>query len=1474
MKRRWISLSRVAAVVFVTVSVVVGGLVLPTDRASAQSPGPGTLRIGLIQDMPDFNIWNLASNSAWKSYIINWGFESLVGYDYDGLPMPMLAQGWTYNSVSLTWTFDIRPGVTFHDGSSLTADDVVFIYTAARQGTIYSSNIINAFDADHDGVVSYTEITTAVVKVDSDTVTMKMAWPYAQFLSTTASVPILPKAIWQNHLNGGGLIDVLWNDPLAAIGTGPYKYAGGVDNEYRIMEKYTGYWGVGRYTPLGYPLFPPHVDELRFDIFPNLDAAVNALQAGAIDHVPMSIPSTRVPDLQADPSVRLNYLSDNGYFYLAFNQKFDPMGDLSFRRAISHVIDKDQIVNVYMGGFGTKGDAVEPPFWGQDAWYNASVAKYPFDADFSTSNALLTAAGFDDANGDGWRDLPDGSPMQKITILTPPADYDPIRIRAGQMIAKNMRDGLNINAEAKALSFDTLVARLQSMDYQMLIIGWSLGGDPVGNVFDVMGPRAYSNTFGFWSEANPNPYYSDLFGVVTRADAETQALADEVLRLDDLARTSLDVSDQMMYTRWAEGVIASAVPVNVLYYRVNVLASSNEWSGWLAYGGILFNIYSLSNLVYQGDWTGYREVTQGLNAGLSVPNELPIWDTAPACVMAIDNLGRPVNGASVAISILGYGGGSATVSATPSSGTTNAKGLFSFSLMGIAQGFSTVIATVSFGPLVSSESDLVETVLPAPSTLALSISSDKMVVRPGETANAVIEVVDGSGLGVAGANVYVDLNLVGYGSVNWSAGTAVTDASGKAYMLYTAPSSIAQYKNSHLTLTLSFTATKTGYEWPAAGAANLLIYIDAAPDWTMAQVDAASTGTVSLTRAANSTSIVVTVTDDDGNALGNHRLSVSYGDRSLVLDPVDWVFTDPTGQATVDVQFKDSAVSSALRVTIGNTTVLNAVPATVTLTYAGDGPVPTMYGGYMIWDLDGDTATQEPQYMSPFDMITATAYVWDETGTPADGIDSALVVSGTPYGSLVWNDYIMWDSTWDGSGIDIVTTEDEANLVTSGPFNTPFDYANWDYWYNIAEYIYWDWGTMTGVPISGGQLEIAIYAQDVAPVDLMGQVFLIPGGNCIFSDTTLAYELTGPTVISSDYVIGRTYSILATELVIEDPILEARNSSYDETNVDVLVTDENNAPVEGVNARVYQNVIRGNLDYKVDPWQGTSEWTSAWVTTDVSGYAHAVISAIGKNWVVTESSLKADVFATAGSYGSFSLFSQSQVVIHTRPSFVAIDPMSEVLLLGDLVQVNATVTDSTGMPLQNMSVSLVAGEATVLDPMNTTDASGSVVFLVDTSTITNDTAGYMMVIATADGVGFDISQARADVPMRNGSVDIEYPSADAGPDQNVMAGVAVVFNGSGSSDNVEVANWVWTFTVDSVDYTLYGEVVSFTFLSEPHTVVVTLTVYDAQGSSDTDTMIVNVSGMIPEFATVLLPVVGILGILLFWRERRRLRTGG
>jgi ABC-type transport system substrate-binding protein len=1442
----------------VCMSMILGALVITSDRAVAQPRAPRVLNLALQQDMPDFNIWNLASNSIYKFSVLKWGMESLVALDYDGVPCGSLAESWQFDEFSLTWTFHVRHGVLFTDGTSLTADDVVFIYHHVRAGTVYSSGITYAFDADLDGWVSEAEINAAVWKVDDYTVAMKMTNSYGQFLTQTAIIPILPHHIWESHTDIYGIVDILWNDPQAAVGTGPFYYSDGLANEYRIMTKYDGYWGKNLTTPEGYKLYPDNVDQLHFKVFSSMDTAVLALQGGIVDYIITPVTPAVSRTLAPDPNIELAYSADNAYYYLAFNEKLDPFGNIAFRRAISHVIDKDQIVNVYKEGFGLKGSACEPPVWGE--WFNVSVNQYPYDPTYAVSNTLLDASGFVDSNGDGWRELPGGSPMQKITILCPPADYDPVRIRAGEMIAKNMRDGLHINAEAKALDFDTLVARLQSMDFQMLIIGWSLTADPVGNVFDILGPKAPANTFGFWSLSDPNPYYKDLYGVSTRADAATQADADEVVRLGNLAKSSFNISDQIKYTKWAEGLIADAVPVNVLYYNVNILAYRGVWTGWVPFIGDLFNSFSLGRLQYTGEPVGIVEATESVNAGLSMPGKVGIGGKAQAYVQVIDSAGQVIPNADVTVSIAGIGTSPPTVSSDNYSGTTDAKGVFEFNLSGISDGYSNVTVTATKNSVTSTVHALIQAVDEVPKTLVLHVLPQRTVLLPGETSLVLMNVTNEKGQAVQGVTISVDPNLIGYGSVDREQVT--TDVKGEASINYTAPDApeVATHLNSHLQVTLSLTVTKTGYAWMDAYSVNLLIFNSAAPEWIMCQVT--NVIPMYLHGSVNSTQISLRVTDDEGKSMGNHFVNITYSNDAVVLNPVTQVKTNGAGVAAFNVKFKAGTPSMGLRVRISDETLSNCVPATVTLTYVGSGPAPTMYGGYITWDLPAP-------YMSPMGALTATAHIWNQTGAPADGIDASLIVSGTPYGTLSWCDLINWDTTWDGWGISVTTQRDGFSTATSGPLNTPFDYDSWNDAYNMG-FIYWDWGAMTGVSITGGTLEIAIYGVDVATIDLIGDIYVIPEGFGTYNFSSLAYQIDGATTISGEYVVGRSYEVVAPLYYIADPVLTAKTTDYDESNVQIWAVDQNNLPVDGADVKVYENGMTGNRNYMVIPYSSVAaKWTSAAVTTDVNGFANESVAAIGKNYYVTSTSLEAGVYVRAFNYGAISLFSQSLLFIHTQKCFVNITPITNVQELGNasvIVTVQVRVTDFLGTPLTGMLVEFTAEGGTVLDDVGVTDENGFVNFTLEASSIVGIAAGFIPVHARAGGPAYDACMATMMIPFAY--VDRVPPVAEAGPSILAYAGDNVTLNGSSSTDNVGVVDYAWTFTYNGSLVVLHGAVVSFVF-DIPGIYPVTLTVKDAMNNSDTDIVQVTVDTAIPEFPSVLLPVLCLAAILLFSRTRGR-----
>jgi hypothetical protein len=587
---------------------------------------------------------------------------------------------------------------------------------------------------------------------------------------------------------------------------------------------------------------------------------------------------------------------------------------------------------------------------------------------------------------------------------------------------------------------------------------------------------------------------------------------------------------------------------------------------------------------------------------------------------------------------------------------------------------------------------------------------------------------------------------MGYGSVDKE--VVVTDAAGAAVVMYSAPSAIDD-SNAHLMVTLSFSVSKAGYYWSNIASKELLILNTAPSDWTMIVVD--SVTSTALSQQANTTTIKVRAVDENGLPIGGKSLAIDYSDESIVFNPVRSAFTDSAGLAQVDVQLKDAADPAALRVSVADRTVLSCSPAAVTLTYVGSyPPEQPMYGGYM-------TYSAPAPFMQPAGSLDVTAFIWDDNGVPVDGVDASLIVSGTPYGSLAWCDQVNWDSTFDAWGINVITSRDKQNIVTSGPFNTPYDYTNWEMNYNNG-YIFWDWGMMTGVPITGGTVSFTIYGVDVAPADVLSHLFVVPNGMGWFNPSTLSYEIDGQTLVSGDCVLGRSYHVVWSTFTIDKPTMMAKTSAYDSTPVNVWVKDETGAPVENADVLVYQNVMRGNLDYLIDPSTNPLMRMSAPVPTDASGYANVQLIAVGRNFQATSVSIMPVVFVRAGMLGSISLLDRTDVMIFTQQCMLDPVPIYDVKGLGSNITVSATVTDSNGLSVLGLTVVLASGAGYVPDPGNVTDENGMVSFRIDTTSMDSTKAGFIGVQMRTEGAAFDVSVARMMIAVKPVALPVEVVS--------------------------------------------------------------------------------------------------------------------
>jgi len=612
----WIVSSALALVlVLVIVSTPFSGAVkasAPEGSASTSKVPPygGVFKIGFQRDL-----WGLNPcivNDVWSWNVIGFVYDSLAKTSKGTMePIPWTAESWSEDTADhLNWTVHIRQNVKWHDGQPLTADDVVFSYNFLRDVGRYIPALECLNWTPISGAIDPNETYYwGVQKVDTYTVKFNLVHPNPTFLLDTLGIPLLPKHIWRYHWADKTTWNMDYNPSTGeanVIGSGPYKFRYWKQGiEARIERNADYFWE----SPLedGNTYRTPFVDAIQYIIYKNMDAMVTALNQSVIDYIWWPMDPGWLPVVSQIPGTKVFRNPDLGYFYLEFNmilpfEGYDngtgyqprdnenapitypnpPGGEdagLPFRRAVSHCIDKDYIVTQLLQGFGTKGDSIVPP--ALTYWYNDTLPQYPYN--ISLAAQILDDANYRDVNGDGWREDYAGRTMDgpnnngQIDILTPPADYDPIRAESGKQIASAMKQA-GIKAESVPTSIGQIVDSVFIYrNFEMFILNWGLGIDPswvynfFNSRFDWYNPDlgdGGNNAAGY-----RNPHYDEISSRVV---------------------SEMDTTTRRALVKECQGMIAEHLPANVLYYReVLEAADAAEWTGYYEQAGGIGNWWTL-----------------------------------------------------------------------------------------------------------------------------------------------------------------------------------------------------------------------------------------------------------------------------------------------------------------------------------------------------------------------------------------------------------------------------------------------------------------------------------------------------------------------------------------------------------------------------------------------------------------------------------------------------------------------------------------------------------------------------------------------------------------------------------------------------------------------------------------------------------------------------------------------------------------
>ncbi|MCG5432584.1 ABC transporter substrate-binding protein [Mycobacterium sp. MYCO198283] len=347
-------------------------------------------------------------------------FDTLVEPDENLQMRPALATSWETTPDQRVWTFHLRPGVTFHDGTPLRADDVVYSYR-------------RIIDEKLSNVDKFSAVTD-VRALDDRTVQITVAQPTPNLLTNLGGFKGMA-IVSRRNVESGEIA-------TRPVGTGPFAVVGATSGDSITLKTYDGYWGAR-----------PKISGVTFRFVPEATTALSALQAGEVDWTD-SIPPQRVAQLRNDDSLRLAVTPSNDYWYLALNQARAPWNDVRVRRAVAYGIDRDAIVTATSYGTATANQLAIPP---GNPWYTP-YDTYRYDPD--KAKALLEEAGVQPGDLD-------------MLVTT---EY-PETVTAAQIIADNLAP-LGFTVKIRTVDFATWLDDQNNGNFDMLMLGWLGNIDP------------------------------------------------------------------------------------------------------------------------------------------------------------------------------------------------------------------------------------------------------------------------------------------------------------------------------------------------------------------------------------------------------------------------------------------------------------------------------------------------------------------------------------------------------------------------------------------------------------------------------------------------------------------------------------------------------------------------------------------------------------------------------------------------------------------------------------------------------------------------------------------------------------------------------------------------------------------------------------------------------------------------------------
>ncbi|ALQ47519.1 ABC transporter substrate-binding protein [Raoultella ornithinolytica] len=504
----------------ITQAVLALGLLCTTATVFAAQVPPGTV-LAEKQELVRNNGSEPASldphkvESDVEFNIISDLFEGLVSVSPAGEIQPRLAEKWE-NKENTVWTFHLRPGITWSDGTAITAQDIVWSWqrlVSPLTASPYSSypgnmHIVNAKEIAEGKKAPET---LGVKAVDDATLEVTLTQPNAAFLAMLAHPSLVP--IDKVLVNRFG---EQWTKPEHIVTSGPYKLSAWVVNERIVAERNPRYWD-NEHTVINKVTWLPIHSEA---------ADVNRYKAGEIDIV-YTVPINQFAQLKKTMGDQLNVSPQLATYYYEFNTTRPPFNDPRVRLALNMALDKDIIAEKVLGQGQRPAWLISQPDIGGVKLQNPEYASWPREKRIAEAKKLLSEAGYSDSH-----------PLVFNLLYNTSESHQRVAIAASSMWKKN----LGVEAKLQNQEWKTMLDTMHTHNFDAVRYAW---------IADYDDAATFLNNFRTGDSENTSQYSNPAY--------------DEALK--NAAKASDGVTRGKYYQQ-AEDLLAKDVPAVPVYHYV------------------------------------------------------------------------------------------------------------------------------------------------------------------------------------------------------------------------------------------------------------------------------------------------------------------------------------------------------------------------------------------------------------------------------------------------------------------------------------------------------------------------------------------------------------------------------------------------------------------------------------------------------------------------------------------------------------------------------------------------------------------------------------------------------------------------------------------------------------------------------------------------------------------------------------------